>query len=128
MDCEVTWHAPAWNEDASRKHRLGGPHAKRNWERSITKAITKGGDHPSVYDPNLNPLEIERIEMQTIDAAFELPQRLCTVRYFARDVGRIVGACNGEFADWVFVKYNADGSVHGYPLTQEYLKRRRLLQ
>jgi hypothetical protein len=121
---------PVWNELAGRRHRRRGPRCAKLWERSILAAQTGDPEQPSVYDPNLTDDEISRLEMACVpghaawgrEAGIELPQRIPHLRMFYSHLDRVVGASEGKKTDYVLVKYNNDGSVHGYPVTARYLK------
>jgi hypothetical protein len=121
---------PVWNELAGRRHRRRGPRQLKMWDRSILTAQTGTPDQPSLYDPNLTDQQISLLEMACVpgsnawqsNVAIELPRTLPHVRMFYRRHDQIVGASNGKRTEYIIVKYNSDGSVHGYPVTSDYLK------
>jgi hypothetical protein len=124
MQCEVKWAVPYWDDPASRKHRKPSPRSKRNWDRSILAASTVG-DSAAVYDPNLTRGDIQRMEMECVTVkgvAQELPCSICHVRRFYRRFDSEIGACWGSKTKYILVQYNNNGSVHGYPASEAYLR------
>ena len=123
MCWDVQFSPPAWNEVASRKHRRTGGRCLRLWERSIIAAQTGDADEPAVYDPRLTADAIRDMEMECVSGlGIELPRTIPHVRRFYRVFDWIVGASDGKKTDCIFVQYNSDGAVHGYPATREYLR------
>jgi hypothetical protein len=98
------------------------------WDRSILAANTAQDD--SLYDPNLTTKDIERIEMDCVQAALsgrgggvgELRLSICHVRRFSVQLSYVVGASQGSKTDYLLVQYEHNGSVHGWPVTLAYLK------
>ena len=74
----------------------------------------------------LRPDEVQRIELETVsDTAYEIhPRRYPDrQRHFVRDMGYTVGACKGVPTSKIYVLYNIEGTVHGYPVTDELVQR-----
>ena len=123
MGCDVVWRDAQWNSDAARKHVRRGPREEKNWERSITTALTGDPYQPSVFDPNLTDQQIQELVMGCLDGT-ELRRTICHRRTFYKRVTKIIGASEGIKTDFVFATYSNDGSVHGYPVTTQYLRDR----
>ncbi len=126
---EAQFTPPWWDEVASRKHRRTGTRGEKMWDSSILTSQTKDGCAPAVYDPRIQRDEIGRMEMECVAQGIEgvpgiteLPQKLPHVRKFYRVLDRIIGASKGEKTNCILVLYQKTGSVHGYPVTPEYLK------
>ena len=47
------------------------------------------------------------------------------VSYFFKDMGRIIGASDGQLVQFIFVKYNSSGDVHGQPISEQELRRKK---
>ena len=114
--CEP-WSDRVWDTLSYRKHLRA---TKKAWERSIARAMTTGRGGVAQYDPNLTPDEIREIELATI-----APENMITethhLRTYFRQVGRTIGASNGEFTDFVFVIWQISNSVHGFPISKDEL-------
>jgi hypothetical protein len=126
MQCEFTWAAPFWDDRASRKHRRPSKDSRRNWNRSILALGTIGAE-PAVYNPHLSRDEIRRVEMECVmveGVAQELPRSICHIRRFYRRFEAEVGACEGAKTKYIFVQYGNNGSVHGYPASEAYLRKK----
>lgn len=125
MHCNVTFVAARWNELAGRKHRVNGSVAERKWDRSLLKGETANGED-SLYNPYLNQGDIELWEMEcaTDDTkrGGELDTGKCHFRRFYRRLPNEIGASQGEKTSYILVQYNSDGAVHGYPVTEGYLR------
>ena len=123
--CDVQWFEPYWDELAGRKHRKRGPRYIKQWDRSLIVAFTADG-RESIYNPELTLDQIERLEMSTVqgDAGGELILQICHVRKFWRRLAEDIGASQGKKTNYVLVQYNNNGSVHGYPVTESYLRQR----
>jgi len=98
------------------------------WERSTLAASTASGND-SVYNPNLTRNDIEAIEMECVRRAIAVPAAhnelqltICHVRRFYVKLGNLIGASEGIKTDYILVQYENDGSVHGWPVTEKYLK------
>ena len=126
---EVQFTPPWWDENVSRKHRITGARSEQMWDSSILTSKTKDRYAPAVYDPRIQQHEIRLMEMECVaqgiagaPGIIELPRKLPHVRKFCRVLDRIIGASNGEKTSCILVLYQQTGSVHGYPVTLEYLK------
>ena len=124
---EVQFTPPWWDETASRKHRRTGARSEQMWDSSILTSQTK--DAPAAYDPGIQQGEIRLMEMECVaqgiagaPGIIELPRKLPHVRKFCRALDRIIGASDGKKTNRILVVYEQIGSVHGYPVTLEYLK------
>ena len=117
------WAPPRWNAVAGRKHRRYGPRQRKLWDRSLIVAQTAEKGEPSIYDPHLEEAEIRRMEMSCVEGeGVELPCAIAHVRRFYRAFDRCIGASEGQRTNYIFVQWNSEGSVHGYPVTKRYLK------
>lgn len=128
---EVQFAPPWWDETPSRKHRSSGPRSERRWDSSVLTSQTKDRGEPAVYDPRIQQDEICRMEMECVAQGIskkrppdinELPQKRTHERRFYRVFDRIIGASDGKKTSCILVLYQESGSVHGYPVTLEYLK------
>ena len=124
--CEhAQWAPPRWNAVAGRKHRRCGPGQRKLWDRSLIVAQTAERGEPSIYDPNLTEDAIREMEMSCVTGqGMELPRRSPHLRRFYRQFDFCVGASQGKRTNYIHVQWNQEGSVHGYPVTREYLKSR----
>jgi len=127
--CNIQYQPAKWNRIASLKHHRRGLRVEKMWDRSILAVLTANGD--SLYDPHLTPQEIEKFEMECVTAVDkrdgELETGLPHVRRFYRKFDCNIGASEGRKTPYILVQYNNDGSVHGYPVTKEYLKSKGAL-
>src|SRR5262249_5181402 len=115
---------PVWNELASAPHRRWGDRAKKAWDRSFYAADTR--NRKSKYTPYLSRSDIERIEMECVlnqsVREGELTSKRCDVRLYFRRFSDFVGACRGKKVCFIVVVHESDGSVHGYPADEKYLR------
>lgn len=123
--CHLTWQDPQWDRVSNRKHRKSN---KKNWERSITTALTGEKDETAQFDPNLTDEQLESMQLacvRTKDDEVEgrgtLIKDQCHKRTFFRIMGAIIGASSGEKTSILFVEYVNSGKVHGRPITQKEL-------
>lgn len=126
MRCNVSWSAPRWAEIASRAHRCSGRDAQRRWDMSFLTQDTTGGK--SLYDPYMQRNQIRDMELscvtiqQNTDSEGELPVDVCHVRRFYRRYQDQIGASEGVKTNCILVQYASNGDVHGYPVTESYLR------
>lgn len=122
--CRIPWSQPTWNEVASARHRDKRQAAISEWGRSLYAANTF--KRKSKYDPNLTRHDIQRIEMECVrDARLrngELPPTICGVRRYYRWFRDFIGASDGTKTNYIVVIHEATGDVHGFPVTEKYLK------
>jgi hypothetical protein len=52
-----------------------------------------------------------------------LPRKGDAERHFWRAMAEDVGACKGERTRYIYVLYGLSGAVHGYPVTEAWLRR-----
>ena len=122
--CKYPFDDPVWSELASSRHRDKRQLAKKKWGRSLLAAETF--KRKSKYDPHLEQDEIRRFEMACVlDEASrdgELLPTECNVRKFYRRFQSFIGASNGQKTEYIMVIYQANGTVHGFPVTKQYLR------
>lgn len=133
MQCEVDWNAPRWDRMACRKHFKPSVQSRRNWNRSILTIYTRDGG-AAVFDPNLTLGQIEAMGMSCLqmvdgnieaaDGVVEFHGPVCHIRRFYRRFDFVVGACDGEQTNYLFVEYVNMGSVHGWPASVKCLRRK----
>jgi len=124
--CHLPWRDPVWDKISNRKHRRA---SRQQWQRSITVAWTGQPDEASQFDPNLTDAEIETMQIESVNSDPEYvvgtPIRSeCHKRTFFRDMQRIIGASAGEKTQFIYVEYVNSGQVHGWPITEDQLKRK----
>lgn len=111
---QLSWAEPVWDSRSYRKHLKS---TKKQWERSITRALTKEKGEPAQYDPNLTEDEVRTMEISCVKGEGTLVRDRPHKRSYYRHVGRRIGASSGEFTEYIYVEYHNSGSVHGYPIT-----------
>jgi hypothetical protein len=126
--CNCPWNGPVWDRISNRKHKTS---SKRNWERSNTKAWTAGKNEAAQFDPNIPEEDLSKWLIESVNADpnsnfhFGTPIRsVCHKRTFYRKMGGTVGACNGEFTEYIYVEYHNSGLVHGWPISESELERK----
>ena len=123
--CHLTWQDPRWERISIRKHRKAN---KWSWERSIATAVTGEPDEPSQFDPNLTDDEIERMQLDCVRREGTLIRDECHKRTFFRRMGAVIGASAGVKTEFIFVEYVNSGLVHGWPITEAQLEKKRRRQ
>jgi hypothetical protein len=130
------WEVPAVSEDREwrkpfyaecrRKHAPPGP---RDWANVV--ATTAGPGEPSRFAPGLSDARIGELCLQAIEeatkkdgAGIELKGGKPHVRCFYWDTGSTVGACGGEVVTGIYVEWQDSGEAHGYPMSENELKRK----
>ena len=88
----------------------------------------------AVFDPNLTLGQIEEMGMSCLrvvdgnvevaDGVVEFHGPVCHIRRFYRRFDFVVGACDGEQTNYLFVEYINTGSVHGWPASVKCLRRK----
>jgi hypothetical protein len=69
-------------------------------------------------------MELDCLKIQQTGAAEgELPINVCHVRRFYRRFKDEIGASAGVKTNFILVQYASNGDVHGYPVTESYLKQ-----
>lgn len=90
---------------------------------------TVGRRKKSLYNPYLSRNEIRLMELACIKIAKsdlnegELPINVCHVRRFYKRFADPIGASEGAKTNFILVQYSYTGEVHGYPVTEDYLRR-----
>jgi hypothetical protein len=124
MSADAQFRAPVWSEVASRKHRRSGPTWRQKWADSELARWTTHND--SVYSPYLTRDTIERIEMETVQGqGVEINVAAPHFRRFYRRFDGMIGASEGKKTQYILVQWNRDGTVHGYPVTERYLRQQK---
>jgi hypothetical protein len=89
---------------------------------------TGGKDENSRYHPRLSLADIERMELETVNAALGFGHEIAPAprrneRVFWRRFPDVIGASKGREANYIYVIYNRSGVVHGYPVGEDELRR-----
>ena len=122
--CNILWQPPVWSDVASRPHRRSGRNQRRRWDLGIIDADTI--NRKSLYNPYLSVGQIKTYEMECVGAGLEfgtgeLQSGVCNLRSFYRQFDFDIGVSCGFRTDLILVKYQQNGDVHGFPVTQKYL-------
>jgi hypothetical protein len=79
----------------------------------------------SIYDPHLTIDQIRDLECDCVNDGLnglrEIPSGVCNLRRFFRKFDIDIGVSNGVRTQYVLVKYQHNGDVHGFPVTEQYL-------
>jgi hypothetical protein len=130
--CNCPWREAFWSKLANLKHLKRN---KRLWSRSITVARTGQPGGAAQFNPDLTDQQLEQLQMDCVAAGLRrddppdensgvLIESRCAVRLFYRRVPDI-GASNGHPTDLMFVEYHNSGVVHGRPITDDELMKKR---
>lgn len=121
----VDFAQPRWVLTASRKHQRNGPRQRKLWDRGLIVEQTRGQGEPSIYDPNLSENVIREMDMSCVQGqGIEIRGRLSHphIRRFYRRFDHCIGASMGQRTSYIYVEWKDEGSVHGYPITEEELR------
>jgi hypothetical protein len=114
VEPDSTWAPPAWVY-VSR-------HFAADLDTAIRASMGRRGDSKYI----LKREEIREIELAIVRLGENeiLPRKYSGERHFWAKLGTVIGACKGVPTEYVYVLYNREGSVHGYPITAELLARK----
>lgn len=96
---------------------------KKHWDASDARKWSKGGH--AQYNPHHyhTDQQIEAIERLCLATGIPLVDAGNFVSCYLHLPGQIVGACSGEFTEYVYAEmYN--GQYHGYPISPQLLRKR----
>jgi hypothetical protein len=118
---EPVFEAPSWARDYDKHH----PDYTAKWEHVIRR--TKGSGGVARYHPSLSLVEIEEMEMQTVNRKLGLGTEIAAKRklnkkVYWRRMDRVIGASNGKQTKYIYVEYGTQGNVHGRPITKTELQ------
>lgn len=111
------WPDPDW-QYVHKHHSL----PKESWAEVI--ASTRGKDDNSRY--KIGQLDVQRIELEAVTGhGIEiLPRKGTHERHFWRRMAHDIGANKGHRTRYLYVIYHySGGAVHGYPVTEAWLKK-----
>lgn len=127
--CEQ-WAEPRWDSLAYRRRHLCS--TTRLWERNFVKQRTSEPNAASQYNPNFSRDRVEQLEMKCArgECGSFIQGNHRTKTFYLRvdefdKFGGKIGVSRGEFTEYIFVIRQADGSVHGFPITWEELVRNK---
>ncbi len=75
------------------------------------------------YHPSFSAKEQEREEWGCIRPEHFIRTR-AAVRMYYRDLGRVIGASDGQETTFIYVEYGQAGPVHGRPITKQELREK----
>jgi hypothetical protein len=70
-----------------------------------------------MYVPFMDDAAQQQLEMECIDPKFFVAEQ-SGVRFYIRDVGRVIGASEGTETPYVYVEHHSSGVVHGRPISK----------
>ena len=111
---------PRWLGKGDRRH-IPEP----TWTLAKVRDLSEGKEGNAWYDPQLSIAEIERIEMDSVRETCEIEKkRKPHQRVYFRHLGRVIGVSKGKTTEYVYVFYNREGGVHGFPITLQELRNK----
>lgn len=112
------------NWEARKKHRKS---TVREWDSGETVKWTKEkGDH-SQYNPHLlaSDADVRDLEIRCVNEGVAILGQSNKIRcfYMKRDDLGTVGACMGEYTDYVYAEWHmSGGAIHGRPISKKALR------
>lgn len=119
--CHLQWQPPQWNRNAHQKHRKANV---TMWNRSVTTAMTGEPEEPSQFNPYLSDPEIEKLEVACVTGGGVAIKDRCHKRTYWMKTGQEIGACTGQKTRYIFVEYLNSGTLHGWPVSWEILRKK----
>jgi hypothetical protein len=110
------WATPRWQQ--YEKHR---PPNVIGWRELVAETGKPGGE--AYYHGSVSRIEQQEMEMGCIEPA-RLFRQLRNKRMYYADIGRRIGASDGENTNFLYVEWLISGEVHGRPITVAELKRK----
>jgi hypothetical protein len=107
--------------------RYKGKHRQAHipqWDSEEVLEWTDGGD--AQYNPHefATDEQVRELELRCLDSGSLVRDAGHKRTYYMRCPGVTVGACSGEYTEYVFVEWLDSGTVHGRPMCESELKRK----